>query len=63
MEELRFDITRQQEFQFAIGGSQPSPGPQPEPSGTIIIGTPVVRMSGVVVPISSTIYGTAEEVE
>lgn len=32
-------------------------------SGGVITGVPVVQMSGVVVPISSTIYGTAEEVE
>lgn len=32
-------------------------------SGGVITGSPVVRMSGVVVPISGVIAGTAEEVE
>ncbi len=31
-------------------------------SGGVITGVPVVQMSGAVLPISSTIYGTAEEV-
>ena len=30
-------------------------------SGGVITGTPDVRMSGIILPISSTIYGTAEE--
>lgn len=37
--------------------------PVAEPADGIIVGTPVVQMSGTVLPISSTIYGTAEEVE
>lgn len=32
-------------------------------SGGVITGVPVVQMSGAVLPISGTIYGTAEEVE
>ena len=32
-------------------------------SGGVITGVPAVQMSGAVLPISSTIYGTAEEVE
>lgn len=31
-------------------------------SGTAMTGTPTVQMTGTITPISSTIYGTAEEV-
>lgn len=37
--------------------------PEAEPASVIITGTPTVQMSGAVLPINSTIYGTAEEVE
>lgn len=40
-----------------------SPSPEPSGSGAVITGVPVVQMGGTVLPISSTIYGTAEEVE
>ncbi len=40
-----------------------SPSPEPSGSGGVITGVPVVQMSGVVVPISGVIAGTAEEVE
>lgn len=46
---------------FGVGGAVPQPGP--DPGVAVITGTPVVRMSGIILPISSTIYGTAEEVE
>lgn len=42
-----------------IGGGSPAPAP----GIGAITGTPTVQMSGAVLPISSTIYGTAEEVE
>ena len=41
------------------GGSAPSPAPE---SGTVITGTPTVRMSGSVLPVSDTISGIMEEV-
>ena len=44
---------------FDVGGAVPQPGP----GVTVIAGTTVVQMGGTVLPISETIYGTAEEVE
>ena len=43
-----------------IGGG--SPAPEPSGSDAVLTGTPTVQMSGTVLPINSTIYGTAEEV-
>ena len=48
---------------FGVGGAVPQPGPGPDPGVSVITGTPVVQMGGIILPISSTIYGTAEEVE
>lgn len=53
-------------FGFRInGGGSPIPPepPEPDPGVAVITGSPVVRMSGIILPISGTIYGTAEEVE
>lgn len=59
--EMAFSIGQSVEFAFDVGGSVT---PQPEPGGgaAVLTGTPTVQMSGAVLPISSTIYGTAEEV-
>jgi hypothetical protein len=57
---MEFSIGQSIEFGFSIGGGG---SPAPAPGIGAITGTPTVQMSGAVLPISSTIYGTAEEVE
>lgn len=57
--EMQFTIGQSVEFAFEMGGGG---SPAPAPGIGAITGTPTVQMSGAVLPISSTIYGTAEEV-
>ena len=56
--EMEFAIGQSVEFAFEMGGGG---SPSPAPGIGAITGTPTVQMSGAVLPISSTIYGTAEE--
>lgn len=63
MDVFEFKVNDPLKFQFRIcGGASPQPAPSPESAG-VITGTPAVQMGGIVLPINSTIYGTAEEVE
>lgn len=59
--EMEFAIGEAVGMTFGVGGAVPQPGPIPDPGVAVITGTPVVQMSGAVLPIRSTIYGTAEE--
>lgn len=64
MDGFDFNVNEKITFKFGmVGGSSPQPGPGPDPGVAVITGAPVVQMGGTALPISSTIYGTAEEVE
>ena len=62
MDGFEFNVNEKIKMKFGIVGGS-SPQPIPDPGADVIMGTPVLKANGAVLPISETIYGIAEEVE